>query len=71
MRTVLLTLLVLALAAGNATAQTSVPADWASEAESHFRVVANRTYLTADGYESKLDLILPRHVVRLPCCCPR
>jgi len=59
MRTILLTLLVSALAAG-ASAQTSVPAEWAAEAESYFGVIPNQTYLVADGYESKLDLILPR-----------
>ncbi|MEE2777477.1 MAG: alpha/beta hydrolase [Acidobacteriota bacterium] len=35
-------------------------ADWANEIETHVRVVPNVTYLTADGYESKLDLYLPR-----------
>ena len=60
MRIVSLALLTLILAAAAATGQLSVPADWATQAESYFRVVPDQTYLVADGYESKLDLILPR-----------
>lgn len=35
-------------------------AEWAAGLDADYRVVANVTYLTATGHESKLDLYLPR-----------
>ena len=40
--------------------QAGSATDWAAEAQARYRVVTDQTYLVADGYESKLDLILPR-----------
>ena len=39
-----------------AFAQLSPAADWAAQVQSRYRVTANVTYLTASGYESKLDV---------------
>ena len=39
-----------------AFAQLSPVADWAAQVQSRYRVTANVTYLTASGYESKLDV---------------
>ena len=39
-----------------AFAQLSPSADWAAQVQSRYRVTANVTYLTASGYESKLDV---------------
>ena len=36
------------------------PADWASSLSARYRVVPNLTYLEADGFEAKLDVIAPR-----------
>src|SRR5262245_60777309 len=44
------------LSAANATAQLSPTADWAAHAQNQYAVAANITYLTASGYESKLDI---------------
>jgi acetyl esterase/lipase len=37
-------------------AQLSPTAEWATHAQNHYQVTANVTYLTASGYESKLDV---------------
>ena len=39
-----------------AFAQLSPSADWATHAQNQYQVFANVTYLTATGYESKLDV---------------
>jgi acetyl esterase/lipase len=44
------------LAPGAAFAQLSPSADWATHAQNQYAVVANITYLTASGYEAKLDI---------------
>ena len=42
--------------------QGSEAASWTVELSTRFRVFPNITYLTADGYESKLDVMAPRAV---------
>ncbi len=42
--------------------QGSDAASWTVELSTRYRVVPNITYLTADGYESKLDVMAPRDV---------
>src|SRR5688572_31291704 len=39
-----------------AFAQLSSTAEWAAQAQNRYQVTANVTYLTASGYESKLDI---------------
>ncbi len=58
-RFALLTLL-LALAPRFAFAQLSDRATWAAEATISHRVAPNITYLTANGYDAKLDVYTPR-----------
>ena len=41
-------------------AQANDPAEWSVAIANEYRLVPDITYLVADGYESKLDLILPR-----------
>jgi len=43
-------------------AQLSPTADWATHAQNEYQVIANVTYLTATGYESKLDVYKRRDV---------
>jgi len=43
-------------------AQLSPTADWATHAQNEYQVIANVTYLTASGYESKLDVYKRRDV---------
>src|SRR5215510_4974842 len=43
-------------------AQLSPTADWATHAQNQYAVAANITYLTASGYESKLDIYRRRDV---------
>src|SRR4249920_993639 len=45
-----------------AFAQLSPTADWATHAQNQYAVAANITYLTASGYESKLDIYRRRDV---------
>jgi acetyl esterase/lipase len=45
-----------------AFAQLSPPADWATHAQNEYAVAANLTYLTASGFESKLDIYRRRDV---------
>jgi acetyl esterase/lipase len=45
-----------------AFAQLSPTADWATHAQNEYAVAANLTYLTASGYESKLDIYRRRDV---------
>ena len=42
--------------------QQSESADWAADIANRYRIVSNITYLTANNYESKLDLYLPRNL---------
>ncbi len=44
------------LAATLAFAQLPPAADWAAHAQNEYQVFPNITYLTASGYESKLDV---------------
>ena len=55
-------LLVVAMSAPGAFAQLSTTADWAAHAQNQYAVAANITYLTASGYESKLDIYRRRDV---------
>jgi acetyl esterase/lipase len=48
--------------ATTAFAQLSPTADWATHAQNEYAVAANITYLTASGYESKLDIYRRRDV---------
>src|SRR2546426_4098266 len=43
-----------------ASAQLSENAAFASQLQNQFRIVPNITYLTANNWEAKLDLYLPR-----------
>jgi acetyl esterase/lipase len=43
-------------------AQLSPTADWATHAQNEYQVIANVTYMTATGYESKLDVYKRRDV---------
>jgi hypothetical protein len=54
--------LLLTAARTNAFAQLSSVADWATHAANEYQVQANITYLTASGYESKLDVYRRRDV---------
>lgn len=45
-----------------ASAQLSPTAEWATHAQNKYQVAANVTYLTATGYESKLDVYRRRDV---------
>ena len=47
---------VLFLIASFAFAQLPAPADWAAHAQNEYLIFPNLTYLTASGYESKLDI---------------
>ena len=51
---------VLVLAPGLAHGQLSESADWAISAGSDFRSIPNVTYLTANQWEGKLDIYVPR-----------
>jgi acetyl esterase/lipase len=42
--------------------QLSPTAEWATRAQNQYQVLANQTYLTASGYESKLDVYRRRDV---------
>lgn len=44
------------MVASSALAQLSPTAEWATHAQNQYQVTANVTYLTATGYESKLDV---------------
>jgi len=44
-----------------AWAQLSETASWAADVSNRYRVVPNITYLTANNYDAKLDLYLPRN----------
>ena len=46
----------IAMAASHASAQLTPTADWAIHAQNQYQVFSNVTYLTATGYESKLDV---------------
>src|SRR3954469_12906759 len=54
--------LLVAAAQTNALAQLSPVAEWATHAANEYQVQANITYLTASGYESKLDVCRRRDV---------
>jgi acetyl esterase/lipase len=61
---VLASSLVLALAGfwpSSALAQLSETAAWSAQIANEYRVVPNTTYLTANNWEAKLDLYLPRN----------
>jgi len=53
-------IVVVALAQGAAWAQLSESATWAAAATNQYRVLPNITYLTANNWEAKVDLYLPR-----------
>jgi acetyl esterase/lipase len=55
-------LLVVSTSAPSAFAQLPTTADWAAHAQNQYAVAANITYLTASGYESKLDIYRRRDV---------
>src|SRR5215212_6982517 len=54
--------LLVAAAQTKALAQLSPVAEWATHAANQYQVQANITYLTASGYESKLDVYRRRDV---------
>ena len=49
-------LLMISAVPSTAFAQLSATADWATHAQNEYQVISNVTYLTATGYESKLDV---------------
>ena len=55
-------MLVASTAATTVFAQLSPTAEWATHAQNEYLVQANVTYLTANGYESKLDVYRRRDV---------
>src|SRR5579862_9623361 len=55
-------LLMISAVPSTAFAQLSPTADWATHAQNEYQVIANVTYLTASGYESKLDVYKRRDV---------
>jgi acetyl esterase/lipase len=57
-----LALATLVFMSATASAQLSPTADWATHAQNEYAVAANITYLTASGYESKLDIYRRRDV---------
>jgi acetyl esterase/lipase len=54
------TLIATAVIGYTASLSASEVSDWIVEAGTQYRVTPNVTYLTADGHESKLDVIGPR-----------
>lgn len=50
------------LSVATASAQLSPTAEWAARAQNQYQTSANVTYLTASGYESKLDVYRRRDV---------
>lgn len=64
---VLVTSLLMMSAAPSAVfAQLSPTAEWATHAQNRYQVTANVTYLTATGYESKLDIYRRRDATVAP-----
>src|SRR5712671_291282 len=49
-------LLLIPATSSTTFAQLSPSADWATHAQNEYQVMANVTYLTASGYDSKLDV---------------
>lgn len=54
-------LVLLALLPSRALAQLSETAAWSAQIANEYRVLPNITYLTANNWEAKLDLYLPRN----------
>jgi len=61
-KNVLLASTMVVCLAVTAFAQLAPTADWATHAQNQYAVAANITYLTASGYESKLDIYRRRDV---------
>jgi acetyl esterase/lipase len=61
-RTTMLASFLTVAAIAPAFAQLSPTAEWATTAQNRYQVVANVTYLTATGYEAKLDVFRRRDV---------
>jgi acetyl esterase/lipase len=61
-RNALLSLATVVILSAPAFAQLSPTADWATHAQNEYAVVANLTYLTASGYDAKLDIYRRRDV---------
>ena len=57
---VTMSLLMISAVPFDSFAQLSAPADWAVTVHNRYRVLANVTYLTATGHESKLDVYTRR-----------
>ena len=62
LRTFVLSLVTVVILSATAFAQLSPTADWATHAQNEYAVVANLTYLTASGYDAKLDIYRRRDV---------
>ena len=60
-RTIAAAIVIAALPAA-ARAQLSETAAFASQLQNQYRIVPNITYLTANNWEAKVDLYLPREV---------
>jgi acetyl esterase/lipase len=58
-------LLMIPAGPSRAFAQLSPTADWATHAQNQYQVFSNVTYLTATGYESKLDVYKRRDATAL------
>jgi acetyl esterase/lipase len=61
-KTVLFSALLVLSVASTTFAQLSPTAEWATHAQNEYQVLSNVTYLTASGYESKLDVYKRRDV---------
>src|SRR4051794_10526817 len=55
-------LLLVFAAASTGSAQLSPAADWATHAQNRYAIAANITYLTASGFDAKLDIYRRRDV---------
>jgi len=62
LRNAMLSLMMVGAVSATAFAQLAPTADWATHAQNEYAVLANITYLTASGYESKLDIYRRRDV---------
>ena len=61
-RNIMLSFVLAVVVSATAFAQLSSTADWATHAQNEYAVAANITYLTASGYEAKLDIYRRRDV---------
>jgi acetyl esterase/lipase len=56
----MLAALALFIASSSARGQETDPYRWAVDAEGAYRIMSNITYVTANGYDAKLDVYMPK-----------